>query len=178
MVYGMVQRHEGTIDIVSAPGHGTAIQLTFPVRKKPASAVRAVSASTQPKPSLRVLCVDDEEPIRLLLSDCLAHYNHRVDTASGGEQGLECFRAAKRKDQPFDIVITDLGMPKMDGHQLARMIKAESPHTPVIMMTGWGSLMKEDGEAAPEVDAVVGKPPHLEELNNLLIRLTHKQKMF
>jgi DNA-binding response OmpR family regulator len=125
-----------------------------------------------------VLCVDDEEPIRQLLGDCLTHYNHRVQTASGGEEGLKCFRAAKLNTRPFDIVITDLGMPKMDGHQLARTIKAESPATPVIMMTGWGALMKEDGEAASEVDAVIGKPPHLEELNALLIRLSKKQKMF
>ena len=50
-------------------------------------------------------------------------------------------------------------MPDMDGHHVARTIKAESPKTPVIMMTGWGTIMKEDGEPTPEVDAVVGKPP-------------------
>jgi len=177
MVYGMVQRHEGTIDITSGPGVGTSIQLTFPIRKKPVTAIRAVTPSADPNLSLRVLCVDDEEPIRQLLSDCLTHFNHRVQTAPGGEEGLECFRAAKLNAEPFDIVITDLGMPNMDGHQLARTIKAESPDTPVIMMTGWGALMKDDGEPAPEVDAVVGKPPHLEELNALLIRLSEKQKI-
>lgn len=45
-------------------------------------------------------------------------------------------------------------------------------------MTGWGTMMKEDGETAPEVDAVAGKPPHLDELNTLLIRLSQKQKRF
>jgi DNA-binding NtrC family response regulator len=78
----------------------------------------------------------------------------------------------------MDAVITDLGMPKMDGHQLARLIKAESPHTPIIMMTGWGTIMKEDGEASPEVDALVGKPPHFEELNTLLLQLTQEKKSF
>jgi len=56
---------------------------------------------------------------------------------------------------------------------VARTIKAESPHTPVIMMTGWGTIMKEDGETAPEVDAVVGKPPRMQELNDLLLRVTN-----
>ena len=74
---------------------------------------------------------------------------------------MELFRAARLKNQPYEMVITDLGMPDVDGHQVARTIKAESPGTPVIMMTGWGTIMKEDGENAPEVDAVVGKPPRI-----------------
>jgi DNA-binding NtrC family response regulator len=82
------------------------------------------------------------------------------------------FRAAKQKNEPYEVVITDLGMPEMDGHQVARGIKAESPHTPVVMMTGWGTMMKEYGETtAPEVDALIGKPPHMRELNDLLLRL-------
>ncbi len=54
---------------------------------------------------------------------------------------------------------------------MARTIKAESPNTLIIMMTGWGTIMKEDGEKAPEVDAVVGKPPNMQELNDLLLRM-------
>jgi CheY-like chemotaxis protein len=90
---------------------------------------------------------------------------------STGEEALEFFRSAQQKGQPFDAVITDLGMPKMDGHQVARAIKAESPGTPVIMMTGWGTMMKEDGQTIPEIDALVGKPPEIQELNQLLLRL-------
>jgi DNA-binding NtrC family response regulator len=59
----------------------------------------------------------------------------------------------------------------MDGHHLARAIKAESPHTPIIMLTGWGAMMKADGETAPEVDAVLSKPPRIQELNNILVRI-------
>ena len=82
------------------------------------------------------------------------------------------FRAAEQNGQPFEVVITDLGMPHMDGHQLARAIKAEAPRTPIVMMTGWGAMMKEDGETAPDVDALVGKPPQIQELNQLLLRIT------
>jgi DNA-binding NtrC family response regulator len=89
---------------------------------------------------------------------------------------MELFRTAMLKNQPYEVVITDLGMPDIDGHHVARTIKAESPHTPVIMMTGWGTIMKEDGESAPEVDAVVGKPPHMQELNDLLLRITSTTK--
>jgi signal transduction histidine kinase/ActR/RegA family two-component response regulator len=172
MVYGMVQRHEGTIEIDSAPGQGTCFRLTFPLREKTPQVVSAVIPQATHGRSLHILCIDDDELIRQLVSDCLTHFNHRVVTADSGTQGLELFRAAALNHQPFEAVITDLGMPKMDGHQLSRTIKAESPHTPIIMMTGWGAMMKEDGETAPEVDAVVGKPPQIQELNNLLMQLS------
>ena len=92
--------------------------------------------------------------------------------ASGGKQGMELFRAAMLKNQPYEVVITDLGMPDIDGYHVARMIKAESPNTPIIMMTGWDVTMKNDGETTPEVDAVIGKPPHILELNDLILRVT------
>jgi signal transduction histidine kinase len=176
MVYGMVQRHEGNIEIDSAPGHGTCIRLTLPIREKTSPTVRENLPSVQAGRSLHVLCIDDDEPVRELLNDCLTHFQHRVSTAASGEEGLAVFRAARLKNQPFDVVVTDLGMPKMDGHQLARAIKAESPRTPVVMMTGWGAMMKEDGESAPEVDALVGKPPQIQELNDLLLQVVTLEK--
>jgi signal transduction histidine kinase/ActR/RegA family two-component response regulator len=172
MVYGMMQRHEGNIEIDTAPGQGTCFRLTFPIREKSPHTLPATAPEINHGRSLHILCVDDDEVIRQLIGDCLTHFNHRVVTADSGQQGLEFFRAAAEQKQPFEIVITDLGMPRMDGHQLARTLKTESPHTPIIMMTGWGTMMKEDGETAPEVDAVVGKPPQIQELNALLLRMS------
>ena len=176
MVYGMMQRHEGNIEIESAPGSGTCVRLTFPVRP---DAVQAEPETFAPRPaqnrSLRILCIDDEPQVRLLLGDCLTNLGHRVTTASSGKQGVEMFTAALNSDQAYETVITDLGMPGVDGHQVARSIKAASPHTPVVMLTGWGSAMKENGEAAPEVNAVVGKPARVSDLNNLLLKLTGPQ---
>jgi signal transduction histidine kinase len=176
MVYGMIQRHDGTIEIDSAPGCGTCVRLTFPIREKSSQAGRSSLPPAKQKRSLHVLCIDDDAQVRQLLTDCLTHFNHRVMVAEGGKQGMELFRTAMLKNQPYEVVITDLGMPDIDGHHVARTIKAESPHTPVIMMTGWGTIMKEDGESAPEVDAVVGKPPHMQELNDLLLRITSTTK--
>jgi signal transduction histidine kinase/ActR/RegA family two-component response regulator len=171
MVYGMMQRHDGVIDIESAPSQGTCIRLTFPLRPKPAPDGRDSGLAVPTVRSLRVLCIDDDPLIRQLLNDCLVRFHHQVTTASGGDEAVKLFQSARQNGRPFDIVVTDLGMPRMDGHQLARAIKAESPGTPVIMMTGWGAMMKADGESAPEVDALIGKPPQLQELNNLLLRL-------
>ena len=63
-------------------------------------------------------------------------------------------------------------MPDLDGHHVARAIKAVSPRTPVIMLTGWGAMMKAEGETAPEVDALLSKPPRIQELNNVLYRIS------
>lgn len=172
MVYGMMQRHEGLIEIDSAPGRGTCIRLSFPIREKALPAAEFPTSQVNKKRSLRILCIDDESQIQELLKNCLTSLEHNVTTASGGKQGVEMFRAAMRKKQPFETIITDLGMPDIDGQQVARTIKAESPGTPVIMMTGWGSVMKEDGEVVSGVDAVVGKPPRIGELNSLLLKLT------
>jgi DNA-binding NtrC family response regulator len=94
-----------------------------------------------------------------------------VKVASGGKRGLEMFRTATLENQPYEVVITDLGMPDIDGQRVARAIKAESPKTPVIMMTGWGTFMEAEGETALPVDAVVGKPPRMQELNDLVLRM-------
>jgi CheY-like chemotaxis protein/anti-sigma regulatory factor (Ser/Thr protein kinase) len=173
MVYGVMRRHDGAIEIESAPNQGTCVRLTFPIREEVSSAAAATSPlqSSQTR-SLRILCIDDESQMQELLKHCLTTLDHQVTTASGGKQGVEMFRAAVLQKQPYQMVITDLGMPDVDGHQVARTIKAESPLTPIVMMTGWGTMMKEDGETAPEVDAVVGKPPRIQELNNLILQLT------
>ncbi|MFZ0827564.1 MAG: response regulator [Verrucomicrobiia bacterium] len=124
-----------------------------------------------PKRSLHILCIDDDEQILEIMKDCLAHYEHRVKVASGGRRGVELFITAMLKSEPYDAVITDLGMPDMDGYQVARTIKTESPNTPIIMMTGGGTMMKEGGNMASAVDIVVGKPPCIQELNDLLLRM-------
>jgi len=172
MVYGMMERHEGNIEIESLPGRGTCVRLSFPIRETTAHAASAPALQNRQSRPLNILCIDDEPGVRELLNDCLAHFHHRVTLASTGKQGLELFREARLKRQPYEVVITDLGMPGVDGNQLTRTIKAESPNTPVIMMTGWGTMMKSDGETAPGVDALIGKPPRMQELNDLLLRLT------
>jgi CheY-like chemotaxis protein len=124
------------------------------------------------KRSLNILCIDDDWQIREFLNVCFKHLHHRVMLASGGRHGLELFRTATLKNEPYEVVITDLGMPDMDGNGVARAIKAESPHTPVILMTGYGASASNEDGFALEADAVIGKPPHIKELNDLLLQIT------
>lgn len=176
MVYGMMQRHAGSVEVESSPGHGTCIRLTFPVQETVSPPVPVAVPPMQSQLSLNVLCIDDDPAIRQLLKDSLMHFAHRVTTANDGKAAIELFRSARLRKDPFDVVITDLGMPEMDGHQLARNIKAESPLTPIILLTGWGALIKEDGITMPEVDALLGKPPQLQDLNELLLKLAAATK--
>jgi signal transduction histidine kinase/CheY-like chemotaxis protein len=171
MVYGMVRRHDGSIEIESTPNQGTCVRLIFPIRERAISSARLQPARPEPCRSLRILCIDDEPELRQLMHDLLEAHHHKVTVAPGGREGVEIFRSGLRGRQPFEIVITDLGMPDMDGHHVARAIKAESPHTPIIMLTGWGTIMKTEGESAPEVDAVLSKPPRMQELNNLILQM-------
>jgi signal transduction histidine kinase/ActR/RegA family two-component response regulator len=175
MVYGMMQRSEGTIDIVSAPGKGTSVRLTFPFRKPTAQAAVIAAPQSDPDRTLNILCIDDEKHVLQLLTDCLTPFGHTITTATGGQNGLDLFRAAKSKNQPFEAIITDLGMPEIDGRQVAKTIKAESPKTPVIMLTGWGAAMKQENDKMPEVDVLIEKPPHIQRLHEMLLQVTTAQ---
>lgn len=127
-----------------------------------------------PRRSLHVLCIDDDEQVLASLKDCLAYFGHRVEAASGGKHGIDMFCTAVLKSEPYDVVITDWNMPDVDGYEVARQIKAESPATPVIIMSGLGANLKGTGSIAALVDAVVNKPPRMRELNDLLLRLARK----
>jgi signal transduction histidine kinase/ActR/RegA family two-component response regulator len=173
MVYGMMQRHDGTIDIESAPGKGTSVRLTFPFRKDAQKVAEDEIHEENSERTLRILCIDDEKHVLQLLTNCLSPFGHRVTTAPNGQDGLELFRAAKSENAPFQAVITDLGMPGFDGRQVARAIKGESPNTPVIMLTGWGSEIREGKEKISEVDVVIEKPPSIQTLHETLLRVSH-----
>jgi len=169
MVFGAAQRHGAVIDIVSAPGEGATIRLTFAAATETGATLP--SASTQvPKPR-RILIIDDDPVLLRSLHDALLIDGHSVVMANGGEEGIERFRASLPGTQPYDVVFTDLGMPYVDGRQVAATVKALSPETPVIMLTGWGQHMQEDGESPPHVDKLLGKPPRLRDLRAALVGL-------
>jgi signal transduction histidine kinase/ActR/RegA family two-component response regulator len=172
MVYGVVERHEGHIEIESAVDLGTTVRLILPLRQAPEVKPNDLVVPARPGAPLHLLCIDDEPLLRELLREVLEYYHHRVETADGGQSGLDAFRSAQASGEPFDAVVTDLGMPDVNGRQVAEQIKAESPGTPVIMLTGWGTMLAEKGEDVPKVDAVLSKPPRVEELVGALSRVT------
>lgn len=177
MVYGIMERHEGTIEIDSHPGRGSTFRLVLPVKKTARAKGPLSNDLMQGLRQLRILCIDDEPLIREAMRQILEFGHHKVELADGGQSGLDCFRAGCEKNDPFDVVITDLGMPYLDGRQLAAKLKAESPATPVIMLTGWGNLMKEDGELPAEVDGILSKPPRMSEVYELLRKVSQPPRL-
>lgn len=174
MVYGVMERHEGRIEIESVYGKGTTMRLVFPVRDLPTTNTQRFERPPKPLPAMRILCVDDEPLLREMMKQILENGGHTVELADGGESGLAAFRAAVERKEPFDVVITDLGMPYLDGRQLSRALKDQSPETPIVMLTGWGTIMKEDGDMPAQVDGVLSKPPKISELYAMLGKVTRK----
>ena len=105
-----------------------------------------------PERASRVLLVDDDVRLLGVLSDMLRAGGHQVTTAANGEEALALFDPSAH-----DVVITDLGMPRMNGWQVAEQVKTQAPATRVFLLTGWG-----EGVTAPEaskyVDQVLAKP--------------------
>lgn len=177
MVYGVMQRHEGGVDIQSAPGQGTTFRLIFPVRDDLHATEEEEEETLAPVAPLRILCIDDEPLLRELVKEMLGCDGHDVEVSDSGQSGLDKFRIARERGRPFDVVITDLGMPCVDGRQVAKAVKQESPGTPVVMLTGWGALMKEDDNVPAEVDVIVSKPPASREMRKVLARLQSAARM-
>jgi CheY-like chemotaxis protein len=173
MVYGTVQRHSAEIGIESTPGKGTTISLRFAL--PPSEIPDSAPASFQdPKPAgrLRLLVIDDDPLIIKSLRDTLERDGHEIVAALGGQEGIVAFRTGLETGKPFDAVITDLGMPRVDGRQVASAIKAASATTPVILLTGWGQRLVAEGDVPPHVDRVLSKPPKLRELRGALADVT------
>jgi CheY-like chemotaxis protein len=168
MVYGMVQRHSGDIAIESQVGKGTTMRLSFAAAIS--SAPAQASAEIEVPTGLNILCVDDDPVLLKSLRDALEADGHTVVTASGGREGIETFREAFESQQFFSAVVTDLGMPYVDGRQVANAVKSIAPNAPVILLTGWGQRLQAEGDLPAHVDLVLAKPPRLRELREALAR--------
>ena len=171
MVYGMIQRHSAELEIDSEPGKGTTVRLNFSaVTSSAVSAPRTKSAAAVKRP-LRILLVDDDPLLIKSLQDTLQEDGHLVTATHGGHEGIEAFAAAAKRGECFDIVVTDLGMPHVDGRKVASSVKGVSPTTPVVLLTGWGQRLIATNDAPAHVDKVLAKPPRLHELRSALAEL-------
>ncbi|MFQ5897234.1 MAG: ATP-binding protein [Candidatus Methylomirabilia bacterium] len=165
MVYGIIQRHQGTIDIESEPGKGTTFIIRLPVQTEQVAG-DAKPEARAPSRRLRVLVVDDEPLVCRVMTDYLTSDGHTVETATNGREALEKFRAGQ-----FDLVVTDQGMPEMSGDRLAAAIKRLAPDKPVILVTGFGKTAKADDDKPADVDFIVSKPVPLTALRQALAKV-------
>jgi len=173
MVFGVAERHSADLEIESSPGQGTTFRLTFPAAAAAPPAPAAKSGSPPVPVKMRVLVVDDDPLVAKVLRDTLKADGHDVTTANGGQAGIDVFRATHASGETFDLVMTDLGMPYVDGRKVAAAVKEASPSTPVILLTGWGQSLLDEGETPPHVDCLLSKPPKLAELREALAGFAH-----
>ncbi len=171
MVFGTVQRHSAELEIESSFGVGTTMRLVFDIPAKVETGSGQQAATANVPSGLRLLLIDDDPVLIKSLRESLEADGHIVSTANGGAQGISAFHVALDRGERFAAVITDLGMPNVDGRRVAAAVKGASPATPVIMLTGWGRRMTEEGDIPPYVDQVLAKPPKLRELRATLAKL-------
>lgn len=152
VVYGIITRHGGEIDVQSQPGQGCAFTIRLPVGSEVTS-----EAPVRPVPTVsrrgRVLVIDDEADVGAVVKEVLTRDGHEVVVCTDGESGLSRFQ-----EESFDLVITDLGMPGVSGWEVARMVKRGRPRTPVAMITGWGDRIDPADAQSRGVDYIVAKP--------------------
>ncbi len=151
VAYGIVTRHHGHIEVHSSPGNGTEFTLTFPIGAVPVELGPAVDGRAPT--GLHVLVVDDEEAVLSVLAEMLRGTGHHVSTALGGQVAIDVLR-----DQTFEVVFTDLGMPDVNGWDLASLVKARRPECAVVLVSGWGFQLEEEAAHSRGVDRVMAKP--------------------
>jgi PAS domain S-box-containing protein len=170
-VYGMVQRQSAEIEIESAVGKGTTIRLSFAVPDDAAAQPEPLTTGHAVPTPQRILVVDDDPMVLNSLCETLMNDGHEVVAANGGQEGIDTFRTMIEHEESFAVVITDLGMPYVDGRQVASAVKSLSPSTPVILFTGWGRRLLDNDDIPPHVDLVLSKPPKLLALREALAKL-------
>jgi len=162
MVYGIIQRHKGTIKVDSEPDKGTIFQISLPISRMQQDEERVGEQGAFSR-SLHILVVDDELPALDAVTKYLSADGHTFETATNGGEALEMFYEGR-----YDLVITDRAMPDMNGDRLARFIKRIAPNKPVIMLTGFGDIMKASGEMPANVDYLLSKPATLSDFREAL----------
>jgi signal transduction histidine kinase/CheY-like chemotaxis protein len=172
--YGIICRHEGSVEVESELGRGTSFVIKLAVARRLASAGSS-EISVKPAPlaavAARVLVVDDEDCVREVLRDILASLGHQVVEAADGFKALELFDS-----QAFDAVFTDISMPGMSGWELARLIRERNSELPLAILSGWGEAISSDEQKAAKVNWIVAKPFLIERIAEIVKEISERHR--
>jgi signal transduction histidine kinase/ActR/RegA family two-component response regulator len=166
--FGIVRRHEGSIEVDSDLGRGTTFRISLPkVEPVPTTVVPNIIAeaeNTSGERKTRVLVVDDETPVRNVLIEALEAEGCEVFAAQDGVVALEIY---DRYRGQIDIVFTDIGMPEMNGWELVTALRQRSKTVPVAIVSGWADAMGHERRNAIKADWVVAKPFDIEIISQI-----------
>lgn len=175
--FGIIRRHEGSVEVESELGAGTKFRISLPKATVTESLVSPEPDTQKPAPGisdlnvprsahknqLKILVVDDEDSVRELLRDLLENDGCRVYLAQDGREALGLFEAHQ-----FDGIFTDVGMPGMSGWELAHAIRQRDETIPIAVITGWGEAVGSDEQKEARVDWVITKPFRAERITELV----------
>lgn len=163
----IIERHGGDVRAESST-EGALFAFTLPVGERPAPAAAGAPAAAPTAPVAaqrpRILTIDDDPVVLISLRNMLELDGAQVEVAAGGQIGVDAFQRSVNEGAPYDVVVTDFGMPQMDGREVARRIKELRPQTLVVLLSGWGSRLDMRDDWQPYVDNLLSKPPRLAEL--------------
>lgn len=171
-VYSIIKEHDGEIYVKNtSPGVGTTIEIALPVKNEiednqlnPNENEANKPSSQEIKKQLNILWVDDNEAIRTNASLMLEMMGHQTHAASSGKQAIQLMQ-----DNQYDVVFTDIGMPEMNGWQLADYISEQfNQRVVVIIVSGWGAEINEEQTKSHNVLTVISKPFDMNQIESIL----------
>ena len=166
-VQAVVADHNGNVEVFTREGAGTTVIVTLPnllSLPEPTRMEPNLARDIEWKiPQCNILVIEDEEPVRQLLTTVLEKEGQRVTAVASGTEGLEAFRKGN-----YPLVFTDWGMERMSGLQVAQKIKEISPTTRVVLVTGWGAQLDQRRACEWCVDYVLAKPFTIEQVRHRL----------
>lgn len=159
--HGIIENHAGDINVISEPGKGTRFEIILPLHETTAASVPATVTQTGETKPARVLVVEDEEKVRVLLNEAFRAEGHDVTEATTGAEALKQLDKSE-----FDLMVCDLGLPELSGLHVARWVKEFRPDLPVIIATGFAEMIAEEDYTRARIDDVIRKPYALADVLN------------
>ena len=174
--FGIIRRHEGSIEVDSEPGRGTTFKISLPkvspvaVKTDGVSAPQVTTNASEDK--VRVMVVDDETHVREVLIEALEADGCEVVSAESGEIALALFDQYEGK---FDAVFTDIGMPAMSGWELVTEIRGRSQRMPIAIISGWADAISVQTRNAVKADWVVAKPFDIDRISKIAQEIAQRK---